>query len=721
MFSLSNGQHNIGREEYLHVYKNMDSRFEYTFTQDHFTIYSVTNGNDSGPGSLRHAIANAANNSTILVESSVGTIQLTSRVNITKSFVLEGNGVKIEAPSWSNDNIVLYFYNDPTVTIRRVRFDNMQARIIYNYEGDLSLESCIFSNNNSTTDTIILNKGTMSVKGSTFYKNSGKFGGAISMDGGSVTLTGNLFYGNTSEYYNPIVYKYAGPATSSGYNVADVLFGTGFGQSGWVGQTTDKTTSSIPISPLNLKLLSGSEAANVISSIPAGYPAVDFYGNPIPTTSAAAGAVQTTITSGYFVEVSVNNSALGSAAMTAPALNSDGLYPAGGSIMFEATPEAGYELQYWLVNNQHYTDNPLILSLTSNYKVQAVFDRAGIDLVLLENANYRDFAIEAKLDAAQWSSVTSRSEFQQVLRQISKKVYAKFKDDFDFIFFILNTNEDSTITNALGFMGVNVPVSNNIKGLGKSISDNTPSYGSAGKLKSVMYFPFSTAIELGPALHEIAHNWAAYICPTSYESHWGVSNAGGQLGGFKYVRTVSPFDGTTTEYQGSMYPETNTDGSYKKGFGEYANGGNGIKYSDIELYLMGMIGAQELRDKNFHLDIYTGLSSSDKNSDAEKRYGYFKATGITSYTIDDLIARNGPRVPDVNGSQKDFKVLTVILSGSQDTAASTRYDDIVKGLKWFAGGPKTGSGYLVYNFNEATGGIGSLEVDRITNSLKGAW
>ena len=342
----------------------------------------------------------------------------------------------------------------------------------------------------------------------------------------------------------------------------------------------------------------------------------------------------------------------------------------------------------------------------------------GIELVFLANDN-GDFAVEAKLDATQWANVTDRSKYKEVLQQISISVYAKFKDDFDFIFFVLNT-EDYAIGNALGFAGTHIRVSNSVTGLGIEEYSNAPIYGSDEKLKSLMYFPSYDSILLGPALHEIAHKWAAYICPTytmgntgdvRYDGHWGISNAGGQLGGFKYVKTIST-SGGTTEYQGSM------DGTFTDGFGSNANGGNGLVYSDIELYTMGMIGADELKRKGFQLDIYSGLSPSDKNSVEEKRYGYFKATTIKSYTIDDLISLNGPRVPDASASQKSFKVLTVILSNNQDTTASTRYDKIVKDVKWLAGLHQDTDNWKVYNFKEATGGKGSLIVGDIKKSLK---
>jgi hypothetical protein len=376
------------RWEILHIYQNMESAFTYTFENNQFHSYyniMVTNGNNTGTGSLRQAINDVLSGGTIVVNSSSApTITLTSQLQIpaTKSFTLEGNGVTIQSPSWSSPSAaVIHFISGAAVTISRVHFTSTPARFISNY-GNLNIESCVFSNNINTeaNGSIIINwtGGTTNIKGSTFYKNSGNGSGAINMQGGTATLTGNLFYGNTATGSNyPIVIPVGGTITSGGYNVVDVPLGSGAGQSGWAGQSTDKVTSNLPVVPATFKLLAGRAAQNVITAKPAGYPAADFYGNLIPASNAAAGAVQAAA-SGYLVEVSVNDSALGSAAITsAPALNADGLY-GSGSVTFTATPKgvAGYSFQYWTVNNQHYTANPLSLTLTDHYTAQAVFGRS---------------------------------------------------------------------------------------------------------------------------------------------------------------------------------------------------------------------------------------------------------------------------------------------------------------------------------------------------------
>jgi len=390
VFSLSNGEHSTGREEYLHIYQNMNSSFVCTFNQAHFTVLSVTNGNDSGPGSLRHAVTNAASGDTILIEGGVKTIFLKSLLTVTKSLTIAGNGVIITRdPSWTtiDDNSQLMYIgtsSTTTVTINRVHFKDARASLgsaVYIYLASVNLESCIFSgnqgpNNKSGNDRgygAIFNNGTLSVSGNTFYGNIDYYGSAI-YNNKTLTLTGNLFYGNTAGSTGQVVRTTGfGNVSSAGYNVVDAPFGTSSAQSGWIGQSTDKYVSGMPVVPVTFKPLAGE--ANVITTRPGGYPTVDFYGSPIPASNASAGAVQTTA-SGIRIDVSMNTG-MGEIKITQnPGLTDDGLYNTG-SFTFTATltGPAGYSFQNWLVNNTPYTANPLTLSLSNHSRVQAVFGR----------------------------------------------------------------------------------------------------------------------------------------------------------------------------------------------------------------------------------------------------------------------------------------------------------------------------------------------------------
>jgi hypothetical protein len=744
VFTLRDNAADVGAErlEILHVYQNMESVFAYTFESSQLISYSikVTNGDNSGAGSLRQAINDVLSGGMITVASDVGTITLTNQLSIpsTKNFTLEGNGVTIQASSpWSSQSTPV-FYSSAVVTIRRVHFTGIPAVVIYS-SGDISLESCVFSNNTANTYQIY-STGTMSIKGSTFYNNSSSSMVLVYEGTSSLTITGNLFYGNTFSY--ALMYNYSGSITSNGYNVVDVPLGAGSGRSGWTGNITDKVINSLPIGTASFKPISGRGAQNVITTRPAGYPTVDFYGAPIPATNAAVGAVQS-LASGYTFDVSANNSDLGDAEITEfPALNADGLYTAAGQVIVKATETGlgGSGFLHWRVNdgnnNVNKNENPLTLSLTAHFKVVAVFGYT--DPTVEANLGSGFFLPSSSVDAgstvlglnitsAQFDSLTSDDYFYSELQSISKSLYKKFKDDFDFIFFVLDNEEkvkDDPVLKSLGFYGVNIGISNNIKGIGLGDYSYASNWGSSGKLISAMYFPFYDAISGGPTLHELAHNWAAYIVPTydvdnkNFSGHWGVSNAGGQLGGFRYVRIVQENVGTVgrTKYQASMYQDMSNGVFTYPGFGTYANYGNSLPYSDIELYLMGMKSVQDL-PTNFTLDVYSG--NSIDNYDEFDDEGYFYSTTKTSYTINDIIAYNGngPRVPDSSKSQKNFKVLTVVLI-DDETSVGNHIPNIVKDLKWFSG-PQSDTTYSnLYNFSKATYGVGSLEVSGVRNSLK---
>ena len=330
--------------------------------------------------------------------------------------------------------------------------------------------------------------------------------------------------------------------------------------------------------------------------------------------------------------------------------------------------------------------------------------------------------LEVNVAAGEWSELLSDVYFIPRLKEITNRLYTKLNDDFDFIFFVLNAPIDENIKNQLGFYGLNSRVSNSVQGLGVGKHDLTAQWGSQGKLISAMYFPFYDALAAGPSLHEMLHSWGTFICPTydvgnkQYLAHWGISNANGQAGGFKYSRVVEENSGGVegkTLYQASRRPETNRDGSFKYGgFGINANDANGSPYSDIELYLMGLKSEQELRDANFQLDIYSG---NEYEADAFAN-GYFYSTAKKSYSIDEIIARNGKRIPDANDSQKQFKVLTVVLT--PEMAEQNFISEIMRDINWLAGEMNDRTYPHLYNFRQATENRGSLIVNNLSGSLK---
>jgi predicted outer membrane repeat protein len=353
------------------------------------TVNSFTDGSGSATtqGTLRYALTNAQDWDIISFNgATAGTTVIELRDNlpgITKHITIAGNGVILtRAASWTtvdSSSQLLYINSSAEVKISRVHFKNGLASTyggaIQNY-GNLTLESCIFSDNQTTSTNAyggaIYSKGNiLTIRGCTFYRNtSGNQGGAIYNDSNrSLILTGNLFYGNTA-LRHPVMYENYSEPGSISYNVVDTAFGTAIDRCGWAQGTGDKPETTPLTSGRTFKLLSGSGARNVIDSLLEDYPATDFYGASIGS-NAAAGAVQGSTTgSGYYLELSVNNSTLGTVGVS-PSLDDDGLV--SGSFTITASPKSGYGFGYWLVNGVQTTSAPT--SLSKHTFVQAVFGR----------------------------------------------------------------------------------------------------------------------------------------------------------------------------------------------------------------------------------------------------------------------------------------------------------------------------------------------------------
>jgi predicted outer membrane repeat protein len=373
-----------GRIEVVHIYQNLKSEAHYVFTADDFKAYLVTNTNDSGAGSLRFALLNVPSGQTIRVALEPGSvIELKTALRVTKSvsIEIEGNGVTLTG-FWPTDiegNFLFRVENEfATVKISGVHFnsESVQGHAIYN-AGTLTVESCIFSRKSSNMIFLLYNGGainsvnTLTIRGCTFYNTRGLKGGAVYFNAPekTLTLTGNLFYGTRtggSDNY-PVVCIESGTTPNASYNVVDVGFGTGDTQCGWDAGTGDRPATDLPISPKTFRLY-GNGATNVIATLPLGYPAQDFYGNPI-SNGAAAGAVQeSTAGNGYYLELAINNSQRGTVEIS-PEPDEDGLVST--SFTLTANPNPGYTLGYWLIKGEQLETAPT--SLSGHTWIQIIF------------------------------------------------------------------------------------------------------------------------------------------------------------------------------------------------------------------------------------------------------------------------------------------------------------------------------------------------------------
>lgn len=201
----------------------------------------VTNTLDSGPGSLRQAILDAAPGDTVVFSQDVfsvpQTIALGSQIVLTQSLTLDGGGA---APAISGSNITRTFQVKATVTVTLTGLRIANGRggdgggILNN--GALNVASSTLSDNTAAgMGGAIMNFGALNVISSTFTSNSALDGGTISNfgrliiadstlssngarlggggiyngQGATLTMTNNTFFSNNSSYGGSIYNEYS--------------------------------------------------------------------------------------------------------------------------------------------------------------------------------------------------------------------------------------------------------------------------------------------------------------------------------------------------------------------------------------------------------------------------------------------------------------------------------------------------------------------------------
>jgi len=319
----------------------------------------------------------------------------------------------------------------------------------------------------------------------------------------------------------------------------------------------------------------------------------------------------------------------------------------------------------------------------------------GASRITVDNGGRFASILMTESEYAGWISSSPNFDKNDKRTALVKEVYQLFKDDFDFIFMIAN---ETNIPAGFPYYGELISVSNNVTGIGSGIFNYGTNYGSDGKLKSTIFLPARKFILYGPTLHELSHQWGNFLFNAGitwdgvnfYNSsipHWGFTGAKGQLGGFDPTTLISNVDGNPNKYKVGS-------------FGLNANGGNGLPYSDIELYLMGMAPASEVAD----FTVYTDVTFYDYNTQT------FIANKKTTYK-----ASNYPRTPDYSSSQKEFKILFLLLTKSAVTSAEA--SELNRHIDSFCLAGSDGSSSL-YNFWEATKGRGKIYAENLDTSIK---
>jgi Ca2+-binding RTX toxin-like protein len=182
--------------------------------------FTVTNTNDSGPGSLRQVVAdtNVTPGQDIITFDVIGTITLVSgRITVTDYLTIDGPGANVLTVSGNGTQQILFVGPGSVLNIGGLTLADGSAGgsgggAILNVGGIVNVFSSTFLRNSAFAGGAIENTdgGTLVVDRSTFSGNSGSPGGAIANNGRAVAINNSTFAGNSAVVGGAIYTQNAG-------------------------------------------------------------------------------------------------------------------------------------------------------------------------------------------------------------------------------------------------------------------------------------------------------------------------------------------------------------------------------------------------------------------------------------------------------------------------------------------------------------------------------
>lgn len=158
-------------------------------------VITVTNGNDSGPGSLRQALADAQDGDTINFDPAVNVVTLTStELAIAKSITISASPRTVTVRSQTTQFRIFHVMPGYTVQITSLYITaghGMNGGGVFNDQSTLTIATCTISGNQIVGEGGgIHNTGTLTLLDSTVSSNQALFQGT-SM-GGGISNTGSM-------------------------------------------------------------------------------------------------------------------------------------------------------------------------------------------------------------------------------------------------------------------------------------------------------------------------------------------------------------------------------------------------------------------------------------------------------------------------------------------------------------------------------------------------
>jgi hypothetical protein len=175
-------------------------------------VITVTNGNDSGPGSLRQALADANDGDTINFDPSVAIVTLTTaELVVSKTITVAGAASMVTVARSSQAQFrVFHVMPGQTATIDDLHITGGSPNLgsyggaVLNDHASLTISNCSLTTNSGTYGGAISSNAsggsaTLAVLNNTIIGNHAVFaGGGIYNNGGTLTITNSVVSNNTA-------------------------------------------------------------------------------------------------------------------------------------------------------------------------------------------------------------------------------------------------------------------------------------------------------------------------------------------------------------------------------------------------------------------------------------------------------------------------------------------------------------------------------------------
>lgn len=231
---------------------------------------------------------------------------------------------------------------------------------------------------------------------------------------------------------------------------------------------------------------------------------------------------------------------------------------------------------------------------------------------------------------------------------------------------------------------------NDVRGIGSPLADVGQHYGSAARLQGYVDMAATSRYAFAPGdaryrnvlstlAHEIMHRWGARV---SYRTPAG-----------EVSRALLGEDGAHWSY----FLDTDASLMYgaewsRRADGRYESVAIRQRFSPLDLYVAGFAAASEVPD----MDLITG---GDGNATDLPRLGAVSGGTTDTVSIGQIIAAEGPRIPDATQAPKDFRAALILIKRPGETVPA----DTLAALE----GVRV---RLQQYFNQATDGRASLRL-----------